>query len=275
MKHLDLNTGEIIDTFGSRDYLLRKDEVNCYPTSTRLKRKWRARLFAESKQSPYLFITLTYETAPEKPSKDDVQKFFKRLRRYCHYHNIGCPERYFLVAELGDIHDRLHYHALLFGEHFNWKLVHAIDKAWHLGRTQVREGASRYINYVLKYLEKQDEVRDWKSLKSRGLGENWLSTQIESIIERGNRTMIVHGLPFTADNYQFKKLTKFRLNDEERRNITINTLGRFHDRMVTNMERYKRNNLFVLSDTKVDGYISVESTESLKKESLYKYINHK
>lgn len=64
------------------------------------------------------FITLTYDEV-NIPSggtlvKSDLQKFFKRLRKL--YSSI--PIRYFSCGEYGDINNRPHYHAIIFGINF-------------------------------------------------------------------------------------------------------------------------------------------------------------
>ena len=64
------------------------------------------------------FVTLTYDDEHIRQNehgvysvfKDDVQKFFKRLRQNSIYGNI----RYYLTAEYGSRTMRPHYHAIIF-----------------------------------------------------------------------------------------------------------------------------------------------------------------
>lgn len=56
------------------------------------------------------FVTFTYEQNPRTLKHEDVQKFFKRLRKNQSF-------RYFVCGEYGDRNDRPHYHAIMFGLH--------------------------------------------------------------------------------------------------------------------------------------------------------------
>lgn len=62
-----------------------------------------------------MFVTLTYrdEEMPEPPdvSKDELQRFFKRLRRRIEPRRL----RYYACGEYGEKYGRPHYHAAIFG----------------------------------------------------------------------------------------------------------------------------------------------------------------
>lgn len=273
-KYVDTDTGEIMNSLGERSYLLDKQDINRYPTGSRLRNKWRSRLLCEAKTSPYLFITLTYEDAPEIPQKNDIQAFFKRLRRYCEYHHIECFSRYYVVYEYGDIHERLHYHGLLFGVDWSWPIVEAIAKCWHLGRTQVRQGSPRYINYAIKYLHKADKsLCGWRSLQSRGLGESYIRQVLPTVVANSDRNVRIMGYPVLLDNYYVKKNID---DDEVCKKITDKSLQPFRKKLAKVLRNYNRNRLYSVADNFVHGLdvIPVDEVKTeLKDVSVYKYVN--
>lgn len=82
-------------------------------------RQWAIRCVCEQQMSSEsCFITLTYDDdhLPSSGSlvPDDLQKFFKRLRRFLEYHN-EISIRYFACGEYGEQFQRPHYHAIVFG----------------------------------------------------------------------------------------------------------------------------------------------------------------
>lgn len=82
-------------------------------------RQWAIRCVCEQQMSDAsCFITLTYDDdhLPQSCSlvPDDLQKFFKRLRRYLEYHN-EISIRFFACGEYGEQFQRPHYHAIVFG----------------------------------------------------------------------------------------------------------------------------------------------------------------
>ena len=81
-----------------------------------LSREWATRVLHESDYWDHsCFTTLTYnnEHLPKDGSlhKDELQKFFKRLRKYLGDRKM----KYFACGEYGDEGHRPHYHAILFG----------------------------------------------------------------------------------------------------------------------------------------------------------------
>lgn len=121
---------------------------------------WRFRLELEAEASRNVyFITLTYneETLIYNNSfptlcVSDLQKFFKRLRKYIKF-------RYFAVGEYGTKSNRPHYHILFFTQqHIEWlKLRNLVQKCWS-SRIDV-QGArdiKRLASYCSKYCFKND-----------------------------------------------------------------------------------------------------------------------
>jgi len=78
---------------------------------------WAARIVHEAQDhKDNCFVTLTYDKLPENGSlnKEDIQKFFKRLRRK----NPSVNLKYFQCGEYGDQLQRPHHHACIFNFDF-------------------------------------------------------------------------------------------------------------------------------------------------------------
>lgn len=91
----------------------------CLACRINKKREWKERIYHEYNTSDNAyFVTLTYddehlpanEDGVPSVCKDDVQRFFKRLRRA--YPNTRI--RYFLNSEYGEKDNRPHYHCIIF-----------------------------------------------------------------------------------------------------------------------------------------------------------------
>lgn len=94
-------------------------------------RQWAIRIMHETQNHEISsFVTLTYndENLPvgETLVKKDVQKFFKRLRKYLEPQKI----KYYVAGEYGETTRRPHYHAVIFGY---WptdsKLIRSVGEA--------------------------------------------------------------------------------------------------------------------------------------------------
>ncbi|WP_270568769.1 hypothetical protein [Coprobacter secundus] len=124
--------------------------------------EWAFRAICESRYSETtpLFITLTYSTE-NLPSdgimKEEVQKWFKRLRSRLDYYGIKHEIRYFACGEYGSKFGRPHYHAILwnFPRLTNMvEVVHTIQDSWGKGFVKVCRVTKGGINYVMKYMRK-------------------------------------------------------------------------------------------------------------------------
>lgn len=120
-------------------------------------------------------------------SKDDLQKFFKRLR-----YNVGHSEfRYFGVSEYGSLNLRPHYHLILFdampiGSSFD-AFVKCLEKTWDRGFVECSFLNDNRIFYTVKYCFESLRLPKWpyreKEIKprrymSKGLGACYLSDQV-------------------------------------------------------------------------------------------------
>lgn len=177
--------------------------VSCGKCANCIKRRvnqWAFRLLQEDQRSTSAyFITLTYDTdhVPLTSklnmtlSRKDLQKFFKRLRYYHETDGIYLSEirrnnkierrpiKYFACGEYGGLFGRPHYHAIIFNA-----FPDNFEKAWTFGNIQFRECDRASIFYTLKYMDKH--LKDWSydpeiipefSLKSKGLGSNYISEE--------------------------------------------------------------------------------------------------
>lgn len=132
----------------------------CTPCRLNRRRLWASRIMLESRVHEFnSFWTFTYDES-HLPSDGslrprDVQLFLKRLRIY-----LGdrvC--RYYFVGEYGDISQRPHYHAALFG--VSEVEAQRVAQIWALGYVAAGsltwQSASYIAGYVTKKLTKKDD----------------------------------------------------------------------------------------------------------------------
>lgn len=172
--------------------------VPCGKCPECLKRRasgWAFRLEQQQKISDNaLFITLTYDTdnVPIISSgymnlvKSDLQKFFKRLRKYLTTKKIDVSLKYYACGEYGTKSWRPHYHIILFNFPHCQDYNEVITPIWGFGSIDVGTVTPQSIAYVLKYMSKpkrvplhlNDNRQPEFSLMSKGLGANYLTPNI-------------------------------------------------------------------------------------------------
>lgn len=133
----------------------------CLPCRINRRRLWRDRMLLESvNHAGSCFVTLTYSEkhlplgASLVPS--DCRNWLKRLRKAVWPVKL----RYFLVGEYGEVHERPHYHAAIFGLE---QLVGGgldgisgvVANSWGLGNTLVGDLSSESAAYIAKYVTKK------------------------------------------------------------------------------------------------------------------------
>lgn len=159
---------------------------------------WKVRCCLEALACPddVYFVTLTYRDAccPHYLSKEDLQKFHKRLRKLS-----GIQYRYFSCGEYGDKNYRPHYHMIIFGCPFpdlervgvNEYVSKTLERAWPFGISQIKEASPEMVAYVCGYTEKKALDPNYKSkpgapflLMSRrpGIGAAALTFQRQAIL---------------------------------------------------------------------------------------------
>lgn len=153
-----------------------------------LRTDWTIRILQEQKSSESAhFLTLTYNddylnySPSGEPTlcKEDVQKFFKRLRK----HNAKYTQksiRYFAIGEYGESYERPHYHAIMFN--CSAQTIAELGNIWPIGYHRIGNVQLGSIHYVTGYLI--NRYRDYGdrdspfALQSRkpGLGYYYLQT---------------------------------------------------------------------------------------------------
>lgn len=138
----------------------------CYACLSRKRSEWAFRLQKEERYSfSAYFFTLTYEDGNLDfnengypcVSKDDIQRFMKRLRKMYAPQKI----RYFIVSEYGPTTDRPHYHGILFNAPASSVdgLFRDLQKAWRYGFVEVGTVSPASINYCAGYCISKSRVK--------------------------------------------------------------------------------------------------------------------
>lgn len=140
----------------------------CYACRLAKSREWAARCVLEAKShDSNCFITLTYDDnhvpADMSLQKKDFTNFIKRLRK-----NTGEKIRYYACGEYGELHQRPHFHACLFGykpkDLVLWSVRQGvslyrsaeIEKAWQFqGYCTVGDVSYESAAYVARYVLKK------------------------------------------------------------------------------------------------------------------------
>lgn len=124
------------------------------PCRINKRRLWSHRIMLESyKHSENSFLTLTY--SPENLPTDgsliprDTQLWLKRFRKAIY----PLTFRYFLVGEYGDISQRPHYHAALFGVGVQFQDL--VADTWGKGHVMLGELTSASASYISGYVCKK------------------------------------------------------------------------------------------------------------------------
>ncbi|AXH75686.1 MAG: replication initiator protein [Microviridae sp.] len=149
---------------------------------------WVIRLTEEERHHKYaMFLTLTYQTEhiPISPNhfmtlkKEDLQNFFKRLRKQGH------TFKYFAVGEYGGLRKRPHYHIILMGDMTEQNVVDAWTlNGEMLGGVNIGSVSGNSIAYTLKYIDKEksykhkrDDRKNEFSIMSKNLGKSWVTDE--------------------------------------------------------------------------------------------------
>lgn len=138
------------------------------------------------------FLTLTYDDAhiPQDGllHRDDLQKFFKRLRKFTSFRYFGC-------GEYGSHTKRPHYHLILFGADLDFKpdglygTSDIVAKCWPFGFHYLGDVTYSSCNYVARYttkklLEKDDKPGEFLCCSTKpGLGYRYLRNNLEKILK--------------------------------------------------------------------------------------------
>lgn len=175
-------------------------------------RAWAIRIMAEAHEHERnSFLTLTYAEDPISLRVDDLQRFFKRLRKR------GVSVRHYSCGEYGDQLGRPHFHVCLFGEDFSgdryqWATRNGLpvwrspllEEVWTAGLSEIGSLTFDSAAYVARYVTKK--VREPSGLfLDDGLwphysridpdsGELHLVKPEFSVMSRGGRRKGHHGI---------------------------------------------------------------------------------
>jgi len=242
--------------------------VNCYGLAERVQvacghceacihnrtTEWSQRVMDEYQFSENgVFLTLTYndENLPEKVNKEDVQKFFKRLRKRCeplyiieNGHKVRNsryrPLRYFLTSEYGPEHNRPHYHALIMDimprgirKPTLTQLYDVIEESWQNGFIYVKPITVGRVRYVIDYMVKDahDELSDdlkktLFNLKSNGIGKKFIENE-QNRCTLGSRDDFA--IPGYSGKRRMPRYYKEKIFDRERRQTISYNLRRLQE----------------------------------------------
>lgn len=168
-------------------------------------REWAARMMHEVLyHETSCFVTLTYDDSTVPPDGglevDVLQRFFKRLREEVKPTRI----KYYACGEYGDVNERPHYHAVVFGlgldDHkvsfrvkSSWAVVGGpVYSAWDLGFVSMSDVGMESALYVAKYVRKKktgERAQEYGSrvapfcVCSKGLGKRYAKEHAEQIKE--------------------------------------------------------------------------------------------
>lgn len=221
--------------------------VPCGKCPNCLKRRaaqWIFRLKQQDKiSSSAHFVTLTYgeEHVPLSPNgfmtlnKDDVQKFFKLLRKK---NGRRSTIKYYLAAEYGTTFKRPHYHVILFNA-----LEKDVREAWKHGGVDIGQVSGASVGYTTGYVHKGKVVPEHKrddrqpefSLMSKGLGLNYINENTKKyhwddptrmyIVESGNTKVAMpryyrDRLYIEEDIKSLGKILRYKIEEKEQKKMS-------------------------------------------------------
>ncbi|WNK13943.1 MAG: replication initiator protein [Microvirus sp.] len=198
----------------------------CHGCRLERSRVWAARCVHEAQMhDDNSFITLTYKDAPASLRYVDFQLFMKRLRK-----RVG-PVRFFMCGEYGEMNERPHFHAIIFGFGFRDRSRLSggvfrsglLDGLWCHGFASVGDVSFESAAYVARYVMKkvngdladkhyeyvdsdgvvQHRVPEFchMSLKP-GVGAKWLGKFMSDVYPDGK--MVVRGVESMSARYYDK-----------------------------------------------------------------------
>lgn len=219
---------------------------------------WSFRLESELRAHSYSsFVTLTYANneltfvnGVSQLVLEDLQKFFKRLRKH------GYKFRYYACGEYGSHTYRPHYHIIFFGLIPEQELT----RTWSKGLVHVGQVSPASIAYCCKYLinSKGTYMRTGRcapfSTQSRrpGLGSNYLTPAVIAWHKSGHKSYAQRGsvkihLPRYYRDRIFSKRERWWMNVRDQNQVMDNLrkellrLSRFHSNPMDYREECRRN----------------------------------
>lgn len=212
-------------------------------------------------------LTLTYddEHIPEdnKVNKKDCQLFFKRLRKY------GLKFSYLLCSEYGEKKGRSHYHAIILFRNYEGTLNNLHDKielAWKNGFIVLEPCGARGINYVMKYMHKQNNFQ--LISKKPFIGHSIINDK--RIVQQylNDYTFSIDGVYYPVYKLLKNKIEHANLTDEERIIFSLHK-EKYYEKLLDDKVKNKFNNDWALyyreqAKKAMDIYIINKSYEKQK-----------
>lgn len=162
---------------------------------------WTWRILAELQSCDGVFVTLTIDDSNLQGlsvHKKSLQDYHKRLRKNL----CGRKIKYFSVSEYGEEFSRPHYHEILMNVSAGVPLtadmgdIPTIKKSWPFGFIKVEPACKSNIRYVLKYLDKMQDDKQFKSehpelvppfrLISNGIGAEWIKSKGKDLLNEND-----------------------------------------------------------------------------------------
>lgn len=180
---------------------------------------WAARLYWESRDTwSSAFVTLTYEEkyltikkGVSQLNMEDLQKYFKRLRK------AGLEFRYYAVGEYGTRYGRPHFHILFFFR--KEPDLEIVREKWGMGIVHIGSVTPASVNYCLTYIslrkKRYNRVYEFATM-SKKLGATYLSKQMIAWHKDGRKNYsYVDGKKVALARYYkdkiFSKLDRLRI----------------------------------------------------------------
>jgi len=232
------------DGKGGWIYYFPADCGKCLKCLIKRKAQWSYRMVEELNNSfSAYFVTLTYDDKHitrtdlgNTINPQDHKDFIANLKEYetseilnyrpyspeeIYRKDNKIPEsgklKYYGVSEYGGKTGRSHWHYIL----FNIRDTTSINLAWTYGRVQIDDCNINTIDYVLKYMVKDQSTEDYenrvkeKSYMSKGIGLSAMTKNMESYIKAPEANMVLNqrGQRVALPRYYRKKF----LTDEQRK----------------------------------------------------------
>lgn len=239
-------------------------------------RQWAIRIVHEAQMhDSNCFITLTFDQAnletrsnPESLDVSEFQRFMKRVRK-----KYGNNIRYFHCGEYGDLNNRPHYHAILFGLDFPDKILfsqkngiklfisESLQQLWPHGFSTIGDVTFQSAAYCSRYIMKkqtgenaEDHYMRWDPLtgegkgvkpeyctmsRKPGIGYNWLQKYKSDVYPHDY--VVINGHKVRPPRYYDTLLPPGELEDLKQKRIehsqpVIDAYGEAMDRLWVSQE---------------------------------------
>ena len=161
---------------------------HCYQCVRRRKSDWLVRLKCALNWSDCAFfklLTFDDDHYPDDISREaqhrEIKKFLDRLRVTLR-RKFGChiELKYFIASEMGELHDRLHYHCCFFvkGFKFGWQEFNEIcRRAWNKGIVgNAYPLTVKNIRYCVKYIQKSYNYKWYSQFRVKDIAPEFFDT---------------------------------------------------------------------------------------------------